>query len=200
MATFRFSSSGLPGTLPSIITNTGAAFADDNPGPDTLIIDSGAFIITTDTGIAGVGVGLLATGAWTVTVNGFIGAGNVGLFLAGGNSATSTFTIGADGSVSGDGNYGLDVESAAKIVNRGKIFGGDVGIIHIGGDVSENFVNTGTITGVNLSILTQGNGQDTVTNSGTLNGATNLGGGNDKLTNSGFINGDNDLGLGKETI
>jgi hypothetical protein len=72
-------------------STSGDAFASDTPDADTLIVDPGAFLISSN----GNGANLAATFAWTVTVNGLIVSQNgVGIDLAAGNVAGSTITIG----------------------------------------------------------------------------------------------------------
>src|SRR5690242_13253738 len=96
----------------SVLT-TGAnvhAFSSDSINPDSLTVDSSAYLIATGTGADGA---LLAkTGAWTVTVNGVIFSKQaIGIDIAAGNAATSTITISADGEVGG-ATAGIFGESA----------------------------------------------------------------------------------------
>ena len=66
MATFRVT----PAT--SVVTSANAvyAFSSDSLGADTLIVDPGAFLISTAFNSGG--ASLANTGGWTVTVNGSI--------------------------------------------------------------------------------------------------------------------------------
>src|SRR3954470_11353186 len=94
------------------------AFTDDSLGPDTLIVDAGAYL--TATGFDAPGARLASTGAWSVTVNGSIfSEQSWGMVLVASNPAVSTITLNADGEVGGSG--GILAESAAIIRNFGVI-------------------------------------------------------------------------------
>lgn len=211
MANFRISSSGpvgpggvlAPGTSPSQNAPTGVAFfGASTPGPDTLIVDQGAFLIS-NTDSSGRGAELYGPGAWTVTVNGFVAGTQVGLYLFAFNPDVSKITIGKEGSVlaTGIGSYGIAADSAATISNAGTI-SGDYGIAITQISALNAITNTGTITGITAAIadLTGGLSKNSVTNFGTINGAVNLAGGDDTLTNSGKINGNVDLGADNDTM
>ncbi len=195
MAIFRYSSSGTPGTLPSVITGAGDAFALDSALADTLIVDAGAFLISTDPAPGLAGAYLAPTGGWTATVNGTIQGGGFGILLEVGNAALSTINIGTEGSVSGNTIYGITAGSSATINNAGTIFGGDVGIIL--GNGAHTITNSGTITGGGFAGIfdTAGSGAVTVTNTGGVFGNVNLDVGTNTLKNSGTISG-NYIGLG----
>ena len=77
----------------SVITNFAAAFnADTVLTADTLIVDPGAFLISTNPLFHA--VDLANTGAWTVTISGSVfGVGSTGISLASGNAAVSTITV-----------------------------------------------------------------------------------------------------------
>ena len=184
---------------------TGTAFgppADDSPGPDTLIVDPGAFLIST----GGSGAFLANTGAWNVTVNGSIVGAAFGIALATGNSALSTIKIGIDGEVQGS-TFGVVLESSANVNNAGTIASVSIGI-RINGDGVHTITNSGTISSSGTAILDFGGlSNDTVHNSGVITGDINLGGGNDTVTNfvmvgdvmkSGIIIGTIDLGAGND--
>src|SRR5262245_9230701 len=123
MAKFRISSSGLPGTLPSVSTNvdgTAAFFGASTPEADILIVDQGAYLIST--GNLSRGAELNGPGAWTVTVNGFVQGTQVGLYLIASNPNVSKITIGLEGSVL-SGFYAIEADSAATISNAGTVSG-----------------------------------------------------------------------------
>src|SRR5262249_52743409 len=164
-----------------------------NPGPDTLVVDPGAYLIAEN----GHGAVLANTGAWTVTVNGSIVGTFTGIFLDPGNSAVSTIKISASGEV--QGNVGLFVASSANINNAGDISGGSFAIaIESGG--AHTITNSGTMVGVVNSIVDESTASnDTVRNSGTITGGIFLANGNDTVTNSGALNGDLSLGDGNDT-
>ncbi len=203
MANFRISPSGpvgtgnlvLPsGTHPSQNAPVGTAFfGATTAGPDTLIVDQGAFLIS-NTALNGIGADIVGPGTWTVTVNGFIDGTLVGLNLTPGNTSVSTITIGLEGSISSAG-HAIEANQPAIIKNAGTIFG-DVGIAISVVTALNTITNTGTITGVTSAIadLTGDLSKNSVTNFGTINGNVVLAAGDDTLTNSGKINGDVDLG------
>jgi hypothetical protein len=165
---------------------------DDSAGPDTLIVDPRAFLITM--GFGSDGAFLANTGAWTVTVNGsVVSKDHFGIFLQAGNSAVSTIKIGVDGEVQG-GNVGIFLQSSANINNAGTIVGEVVGISISGGD-AHTIINSGKITSrFDDAIRDIGTSNDTVRNSGQIFGTLLLGFGNDTVTNAGTITGNVDLG------
>jgi hypothetical protein len=193
------------------------AFDSDSAGPDTLIVDPGAFLIS----VFADGAFLAPTGAWTVNVNGVIASPqtSVGIDLAAGNTAVSTINIGVDGGVQGQA-AGIFLGSPAKINNAGTIVAsGEAGIeiansgtnpITNSGNISSTLFtgfgieatvtsndtlhNSGTIDGINLSA-----GNDTVTNSGLIAGFVRLGDGHNHLTSSGDL-GSVSAGSGDDTV
>lgn len=196
MAIFRYSSSGAFGTLPSVITGTADAFSSDTPlVADTLIVDAGAFLISTDPAPSSAGAYLNTSGAWTATVNGTVISDDNGLWLEAGNAASSTITIGVEGNVSGSTAFGLLAYSAATINNSGTIFGGDIGIDFA--NSAHTITNSGTITGGGFAAIFDraGSGAVTVKNTGGISGNVNVSDGSNTLQNSGTISG-NYLGLG----
>jgi Ca2+-binding RTX toxin-like protein len=113
----------------------------DATGPDTLIVDAGAFLISEGGGVAGVSL----QGPWTITINGTI----KGLGL----------------------EFGLQVEpsipsdvSHLKIGKTGHIFGTDIGLVF---DDAGKIINKGTITG-NSNALEVTDNNVTVVNSGLI--------------------------------
>lgn len=197
MATFRISSSGAPGTLPSVFTSSGNAFSSDTALADTLIVDAGAFLVTSDA--LGTGAFLNATGAWTATVNGSV-HGSVGLFLGTGIAATSTINVGVDGSIRGDGSYGVSAFSSSILNNSGTI-AGEIAAIALFGGATHTITNAGTIRGNTAAILEQtAASSDTVTNTGTILGDVLLGDGTNTLTNAGSLTGDVSGGVAADTI
>lgn len=159
----------------------------DNFGPDSLIVDAGAYLIGTGTGSEGA---LLANkGAWTVTVNGAIWGNESGITLAAGNTAASTITIGAEGTVGSQGVGGIIAQSAVTIKNSGFIEGYLSGVQVVGpGAYTITNSSTGIIEGSSYSIIAS-DGSVNVTNSGRLGQSVLLGNGADRLTNSGSIEG-----------
>ena len=177
------------------------AFEGDNPGPDTLIVDPDAYLISTNFGN---GALLAATGAWTVNLNGSIVSQNhVGIVLAAGNPAVSTINIGVNGGV--HGATGISVGSPANINNAGTIDAegimGGVGIL-ISDSGTNTITNSGKINGLfGFSIEVTGTSTDKVHNSGSIDGSVALSGGNDTVTNSGLLDGFTlDLGNGTNRL
>jgi len=121
MAIFKIT----PATSRSNLIDAFGPPADDTPGADTLIVDPGAFLIST---AVGRGAFLANTGAWTVTVNGsIVSQNNFGIFLVGGNVGVSTIKIGVNGEVSGAA--GVFLAGSANINNAGEISGTLNGIV-----------------------------------------------------------------------
>lgn len=192
----------------SVHATTGDAFA--GTGPDTLIVDKGAFLIT-DAG----GAGARLAGDWTVVINGTVRSFddltvNPGLAIAPMLLGTSmNVTIGATGIVRGS-RVALDASEAGTIANKGRIIGDSVSVrVHTdNGDITLNnrgiiksqSSNTVFISGSEHFILNNGGlvatsdlivvvmeqsslGSATITNWGTLDGVIALGKGNDEFTN-----------------
>jgi Ca2+-binding RTX toxin-like protein len=183
----------------SRFTTTGNAFgppADDTPGADTLIVDPNAFLVANG-GITDNGAVLPQTGAWTASINGSIVSRNAyGIFLSPGNAAVSTITIGVEGEVTGGGFAAVFLGSSAKLNNAGTIIG-DIGI-QISNGGTHVIINSGEITSpLGLAINDSASSNDTVRNSGTINGAVALSGGDDTVTNFGIIAGN--ISLGNDT-
>jgi serralysin len=146
----------------SNFTTSGDAFA--GTGPDTLIVDADAFLITTDS----VGFGANLSGSWTATINGAVTTlGNAGSGLrVGGGATVSKVTIGKTGDVSGQ-NIGMEFGGAGSIANKGTISGSIAAKFDLFGDVT--FKNAGAIEGgeaINLA----GSGTFTLVNSGSIGG------------------------------
>jgi hypothetical protein len=176
----------------SVFTTTNA-FDMDSPGaPDTLIVDPGAFMISTGAN----GAYLAPTGAWTVSVNGaIVSQGGVGIWLDTGNAAVSTIKIGVDGEV--QGAFGIQLLSSANLNNAGIIESTNGFAIQIQNAGTHVITNSGTITGgggFSTILDLSGLSNDTVRNSGTINGDITLTGGNDTVTNSGLVTGPINLG------
>jgi serralysin len=155
------------------------AFDDDSAGPDSLIVNFGAFLVTE--GALAFGAYLNNSDAWSVTVNGSIFSKQwIGIELL---SANSTVTIGREGEVFG-GSSGIHVASSATIHNAGVISGSARGI-DLEGAGTVTIINTGTISGA-YSIFDGAGNTDKITNSGIIEGATgtlHLGDGDDRLVN-----------------
>jgi serralysin len=171
---------------------SGTAFSSDSPGADTLIVEPGAFLVST--GFRG--ASLAPTGAWTVTVNGsIVSATDAGILLGTGVSV-STIKIGVDGEVQG-ATAGIILSSSANLNNAGTVAAEAVGGsgIQISNGGTHVITNSGQITAPSIAIFDiGGTSNDTVRNSGTINGGLLLSGGNDTVNNSGTINGNVLLG------
>lgn len=194
-------------TSTSVLTNFGSAFSDDNPGADTLIVDDGAYLISTSA--TGNGAVLGATGAWTATINGSVYGAN-GIQLMAGNTGVSTISVGATGSVASGPQgpsvgYGIAVESSATIKNAGSIAGASVGIAILSG-ATHTIINSGTITGTTAAIEDLSGfagSKDSVTNTGQIVGHVVLAKNDDTLSNTGAnaeIDGYVDLGEGNNIL
>jgi Ca2+-binding RTX toxin-like protein len=186
----------------SVFTSTPgeSAFAADFPGPDTLIVDPNAYLISTN----GDGAFLATNGAWTVTVNGSIVSQiGAGISLEAGNASVSTINVGVGGEVIG-ALFGVVLGSSANLNNAGEISGTNFGVMV--GDLGQHTItNSGTIVGPIMDII--GRSNETVRNSGIINGTVDLSGGDDKVTNfavvgdvikSGTITGTISLGSGND--
>jgi Ca2+-binding RTX toxin-like protein len=152
-------------------------------GPDTLIVDAGAFVIAETSGVAA-----RLDGAWTIRINGEVGtfANNfaIDLFSSSGPE-TSKITIGKTGDVFG-GNVALNIGEAATITNFGTISGGG-GSASIKANFATHLTNAGTLLGDVL--FAEDN--DVFTNfkkvghhikNGTVVGVIDLGPGDDHFT------------------
>jgi Ca2+-binding RTX toxin-like protein len=175
----------------SVFTGNVRAFESDTSSADTLVVDPDAFL--TSTNLLGFGAFLANTGAWTVTVNGSIVAtGSTGIFLDAGNSALSTIKVGVDGEVQG-ASFGINLLSPANINNAGTINEFGIGGVGIGilNDGAHTITNSGQITATSGVAIRDFDGisNDTVKNSGVINGDVTLSGGNDTVTNSGVLDG-----------
>jgi Ca2+-binding RTX toxin-like protein len=163
------------------------AFDIDDTGADALLVNAGAFLIAD--GVGSVGAYLAATKAWTVRLDGsIVSRQDDGIRLVGGNAEASNVTVGADGEVGGY-SAGIEAASPATIVNKGVVAAtaGAGILIHNAG--THTITSSGTIAGSRFAILDQdGLSDDTVRNSGLLNGSVALGGGHDVLVNTGEIN------------
>jgi Ca2+-binding RTX toxin-like protein len=108
----------------------------------------------------------------------------VGMYGDGAKILGTVSTVVIDGTIEGV-NAGLwysaednvPPSSTSFLTNTGLIRGGSAGIQRFGNETFQ-LDNSGTITGP-LSFFAQGDGSDTVNNSGTMNGSILLGGGND---------------------
>ncbi len=184
------------------------AFDSDSTGPDSLTLDTDAFLVAAG-GFRASGAHLANTGAWTVSVNGsVVSSYDAGLTLDTGNTGVSMITVGAEGSVRG-GDFGMLVGSSAIIQNAGTISGSTFAGIYLVGTGAHTITNTGILEGA-YGILDQGGpNNDTVTNSGTIMGSVALGDGHDTFTNvrtvggvttSGNVHGTIDLGDGNDKL
>ncbi len=214
MAIFKFGPTNSGATSVS-----GSLFSAGLPGPNSLIIDPGGFLITT--GFPAVAADLNAFGPWTVTVNGSILATDgTGIRLNGLLSdfdptapPASTITIGKDGSVQGSGNA-LQLSRPATVNNSGSIVASLNAIVMIGqgalkinnsGFIDGDIFNTGsgvaTLSNSNFidGNVSLGTANDVVSNKGSISGFVHLNGGNNKLTNTGAIK-EVTAGSGNDTI
>ena len=174
------------------------AFEGDSAGADQLIVDSGAFLVTT--GLYADAALLGPTGAWSVTVNGSVVSDEYyGLVLESGNAASSTITIGAEGEVSGQ-TAALSLRSSATVTNHGLIGTSGLTGIDIAGAGQRTIINTGTIETPTAISDFEGLSQDSVINSGLITGHVSLGGGNDMLANSGTMTRGVSLGDGQNSL
>ena len=113
-------------------------------GPDSLIVDANAFLISQ---INGYGADL--TGSWKVNVNGTVGSLDLthsGMRITGAPADRTTVTIGRTGELFGRG-AGLDFEQAGKIINKGIISGFNNGIFISSNATDATLVNSGVIKG-----------------------------------------------------
>src|SRR3990172_281480 len=173
------------------------AFDSGTPGPDTLIVQAGAFLVAT--GALSVGAILFNPGPWTVTINGSVVSKLAsGIEINVGNTATTTIKVGKTGEVGG--TAGIAASASALIKNAGTIVGKFDGVGIFGAGVRK-IVNSGTIGGDDFSIIDFNDlSTDTVINSGTLASPVGLGGGDDVLRNSGKITGTVLLGADTDVL
>jgi hypothetical protein len=192
MAIFKIT----PATSVLTTSDNTPAFNSGTAGPDTLIVEAGAFLVAT--GALSVGAILFNPGPWTVTVNGSVVSKLAsGIEINVGNTATTTIKVGKTGEVGG--TAGIAASASAVIKNAGTIVGkfDGVGIFGAG---TRKIINSGTITGDDFAIVDFNDlSNDTVINSGILS-AISLGGGEDVLSNSGKITEGVLLGADKDVL
>jgi Ca2+-binding RTX toxin-like protein len=132
-------------------------------GPDTLIVDRAAFLISDSSGAGA----FLTGGPWTVLVNGVIGSntGNQAGFLINSSSDTSRITIGTHGHVFG-GQTALGSFTPTILTNMGIISVSDpfAEAVFLGdfADTFNNFKKVGKVikSGTVLGPITLGGGDD----------------------------------------
>ena len=136
------------------------------------------------------GVGLTALGNGSTFINSGtinVGSGGSGILAAGNNSIVNnsgTINVGACGTgIDTSGGFG------SRITNSGRIVGGGCGATGVAMGAADTLNNSGYIQSSELGFSIQSTGpNNTVVNSGTLDGAVSLtGGGNNSLTNSSLI-------------
>ena len=153
--------------------------------------------------------GRYITGAGGIEVNGSVETisnfGNiVGLTEAGVvfGLLSSAVTLTNRGDIYGrdEGVFAASMAGGGQINNEGSIRSDTVGIFVGGGTLPTFIINSGTISGTDVSIRTVGTAAIGVTNTGTLNGSIScaLATGNDEIFNSGTINGVVALGDGND--
>jgi Ca2+-binding RTX toxin-like protein len=187
-------------------SNNTHAFDGDSAGADQLTVTLDGFLIAL--GNNSNGARLTNTGAWKVKINGLIySQDDDGIRLLAGNTAQSTFTIGAEGEVSGNGSGkgAINLESAAKLTNAGSVQGEVFGIL---AQAPVTITNSGTISGTgggSFGIVVTVAGVHTIVNSGTISAVSaayfdQSAVANDKITNSGTIIGGLQLGNGINSV
>ena len=146
--------------------------------PDTLIVDSDAFLISQDNGQGA----SLSGGAWSATINGQVaafGLGADGIFINASVAEVSTFTIGKTGDVFGN-HAGLGCAGSLTLTNFGTLAGAFSLLVN----GVANITNAGTLIG-DVVFLNQA---DSFTNfkrvgdvikNGSVFGVIDLWGGND---------------------
>jgi hypothetical protein len=188
MANFKISPTNALGVPSSVSTALGSAFSSDSAAADTLTVDVGAYLISSDASAGSAGALLGSVDAWTATINGVV-FGADGINVAVGNAAVSTITVGATGNVTASVRNGIVTNSSAVISNSGTIVGVLNGI-SIEGGTAISITNAGSIIGPTNAILdTSGLSNDTISNTGYISGNVTLAGGANKLTNNGSISG-----------
>jgi Ca2+-binding RTX toxin-like protein len=157
----------------SVHVATGDAFPGTGspaPGPDTLIVDKDAFLISDDNGN-----GANLAGSWTINIKGRVaslGPAGSGLQVQANNTAdSSTLTIGVNGKLGG--GSALAFLSAGTVVNRGHIDGPIDGAVldTAFGDIT--FYNLGRVRAlsgiaVGSAIFAKGPGTVTLNNGGVI--------------------------------
>jgi hypothetical protein len=159
-------------------------------GPDTLIVDAGAFLISEGGGIAGASL----DGRWTIAINGAIeGFGlEFGLQVEPSTpSDVSHLTIGSTGDIFGT-DIGLVFDDEGKVINKGTITGNSNALEATDNNVS--IVNSGLIQSTNeVGLFHAGSGVLTLINNGTIKagaGFDAIVAGEAHITNSGTLVGD----------
>jgi len=158
----------------SVYTGSGTAFT--GTGPDTLIVDADAFLIS-ESG----GNGATLTGSWDVVINGQVAAfeGN-GIKVNSAVSDVVNITVGSSGDVFGsDFDFGLNLGSGKNtILNKGTITGllsaGPMKVTNIG--IFHGFVGC---SGVTDDTFTNFQKVGKVIKNGTIHGLIDLGAGGD---------------------
>jgi serralysin len=181
----------------SIFTTTDDAFA--GTGPDTLLVDADAYLITT----LNSGDGANLTGSWTVTINGAVtsfGNAGIGLLIDGG-STVSKVTIGSAGNVSSS-NFGMEFGGTGSVTNKGSVSGFFAAIIDLSDDVT--YKNSGVVesNSVSIQVSSSSFGAFNLVNSGTIIGEVKALSPNApvKITNSGLIEAIVNLGDAADTL
>jgi outer membrane autotransporter protein len=121
--------------------------------------------------------------------------GSISDSLTPGNAVTTSITNTASGVIEATGSVSTAIRSdnPLTLVNSGTITGTDFTVEPFDGDAGPE----GTIRFAG-AIQTFGTGNDSITNSGTINGSIDLAGGNDIVVNTGTINGNVMLGDGDD--
>jgi hypothetical protein len=199
MAIYRIT----PATSVSLDGDHKVAFGAGTPNPDTLIVEQGAYLETT--GTWDTCAALLSGGFWKATIFGSVLSNFTGIYVYT-DAGSSSIVVADDGVVRGDSAISAGNETPESVLNSitvknaGEITGVQVGIVlH---NTHGNISNSGTITGSSWSVVdSTGNSNDSIVNSGTMNGHIELGGGSkNAVTNSGTINGEVNLGSGKAQL
>jgi Ca2+-binding RTX toxin-like protein len=175
--------------------NTFKTTTQSPPVPGTVTVEEDAFIVTPNT--AGFD---LISGGWTFQANGTIDGQLFGIHLEP-NLATlaknSLITIGAEGTVIGEGSVGIYTQSPVDVTNSGLVRGGSFGFytIGFGPTTSKGFTITnnksGDIVGASGGIYDADfDHRITVKNQGTIGGASGIEwAGSAVITNTGEIDG-----------
>jgi hypothetical protein len=183
-----------------------AAFNSDSAGADSVTLDAGSFLIATNT--FGQGAFLRNTGAWTATLNGSVTSlQDFGLWLQSANAASSSITVGKEGSIAGKLGA-LLLESSVKLTNLGTITSFDDGVASALIDLRTSGVvtigNSGSMRNPDgAAIVDNGNASKlTITNSGEIDGSIQMNSGTHSITNAvkGSIFGDISSLAGVDTL